>query len=116
MASITCQVALDVRSAAVRDPGDVLLFQHPMTPSTLDNTTSSFLDFQMSRPALQPGGEGVRRELIVMAALLLVLLLVAILFGAGAAVHMLWWVAVIALALWVVGFFARPQGGRWYRW
>jgi hypothetical protein len=51
-----------------------------------------------------------------MAPLLLVLLLVAILFGAGAAVHMLWWIAVIALALWVVGFFARPAGGRWYYW
>jgi hypothetical protein len=51
-----------------------------------------------------------------MGALLLFLLLVAILFGAGAAVHMLWWVAVIALAFWVVGFLARPSGGRWYRW
>ncbi len=51
-----------------------------------------------------------------MGALLLFLLLVAILFGAGAAVHMLWWVAIIALALWVVGFVARPSGGRWYRW
>jgi steroid 5-alpha reductase family enzyme len=51
-----------------------------------------------------------------MVALLMFLLLVALLFGAGAAVHTLWWIAVIALALWVVGFVARPQGGRWYRW
>jgi hypothetical protein len=51
-----------------------------------------------------------------MGAVLLFLLLVAILFGAGAAVHMLWWVAVIALALWVVGFLAHPGGGRWYYW
>ncbi len=53
-----------------------------------------------------------------MVPLLLVLLLVAILFGAGAAVHALWWVAVIALALWVIGFVARPSGGggRWYYW
>ncbi|HEX3606893.1 MAG TPA: hydrophobic protein [Candidatus Dormibacteraeota bacterium] len=51
-----------------------------------------------------------------MGPVLLVLLLVAILFGAGAAVHMLWWVAVIALALWLVGFAARPRGGRWYYW
>ncbi|MGH7747213.1 MAG: DUF5670 family protein [Candidatus Dormibacteria bacterium] len=29
---------------------------------------------------------------------------------------MLWWIAVIALALWLVGFAARPSGGRWYRW
>ena len=51
-----------------------------------------------------------------MVPVLLFLLLVAVLFGAGAAVHTLWWIAVIALALWVVGFVARPTGGRWYRW
>ncbi len=51
-----------------------------------------------------------------MVPVLLFLLLVALLFGAGAAVHTLWWIAVIALAIWVVGFLARPSGGRWYRW
>jgi hypothetical protein len=50
-------------------------------------------------------------------ALLLFLILVAILFGAGIAVHMLWWIAIIALALWVLGFLVRPSGGRrWYYW
>lgn len=51
-----------------------------------------------------------------MVPLLLFLLAVAVLFGAGAAIHTLWLIAVIALALWVVGFVARPSGGRWYRW
>jgi lysylphosphatidylglycerol synthetase-like protein (DUF2156 family) len=51
-----------------------------------------------------------------MLALLLFLLLVAILFGAGTALHALWIVAVIALILWAVGFVARAEGGRWYRW
>jgi steroid 5-alpha reductase family enzyme len=51
-----------------------------------------------------------------MVPVLLFLLLVALLFGAGAAVHTLWWIAIIALAIWVVGFLARPTGGRWYRW
>lgn len=51
-----------------------------------------------------------------MVPLLLFLLLVAILFGVGAAVHTIWWIAVIAFALWIVGFAARPAGGRWYRW
>src|ERR1700728_3680427 len=36
--------------------------------------------------------------------ILLALLLVALFFGLGFAVHLLWIVAVIALALWVVGF------------
>jgi hypothetical protein len=47
---------------------------------------------------------------------LLFLLLVALLFGVGAAVHALWWIAVIALAIWLVGFFANTSGSRWYRW
>lgn len=51
-----------------------------------------------------------------MVPLILLLILIAILFGAGAAVHLLWWIAIIALIIWVVGFFARPSGGRWYRW
>ncbi|MGX1548108.1 hydrophobic protein [Streptomyces adustus] len=50
--------------------------------------------------------------------LLLVLLLALILFGAGFAVKILWWVALAVLVLWLIGFVARPSGGsgRWYRW
>ncbi len=51
-----------------------------------------------------------------MAALLLFLLLVALLFGFGVALHALWWIAVIALIVWLVGFAFRPSGGRWYYW
>jgi hypothetical protein len=49
-------------------------------------------------------------------AIILALLLIAILFGAGAAMHALWWVAVIALALFLVGFAMRGSGRRWYNW
>ncbi|MCX5232718.1 hydrophobic protein [Streptomyces sp. NPDC006553] len=53
-----------------------------------------------------------------MVPILLVLLLVLILFGAGFALNVLWWAAVVVLALWLIGFVARPKGssGRWYRW
>lgn len=56
-----------------------------------------------------------------MAILLLVLLLALILGGIGFAVHVLWWVALVVLVIWVIGFFARgaSAGGgrnRWYRW
>ncbi|WP_328885341.1 hydrophobic protein [Streptomyces sp. NBC_00316] len=53
-----------------------------------------------------------------MVPLLLVLLLALILFGAGFALKILWWVAIVVLVLWLVGFVARPKGrtGRWYRW
>ncbi|MFD3807792.1 hydrophobic protein [Streptomyces sp. NPDC058611] len=53
-----------------------------------------------------------------MVPLLLVLLLALILFGAGFALKALWWIAIIVLVVWLVGFVARPKGssGRWYRW
>ncbi|MDH6454030.1 MULTISPECIES: hydrophobic protein [unclassified Streptomyces] len=56
-----------------------------------------------------------------MIAILLVLLLVLILFGAGFAVKILWWIAVAVLVLWLLGFLLRGTKsgggrGRWYRW
>ncbi|MFD8025220.1 hydrophobic protein [Streptomyces sp. SPB4] len=58
------------------------------------------------------------RRLITMVPLLLVLLLILILFGAGFALKILWWVAIAVLILWLIGFVARPKSGsgRWYRW
>ncbi|MEU3724861.1 hypothetical protein, partial [Streptomyces sp. NPDC031705] len=47
-----------------------------------------------------------------MVPLLLVLLLILLLFGAGFAVKVLWWVAIAVLVLWLVGFVARGSGGR----
>ena len=51
--------------------------------------------------------------------MLLLLLVVLVLFGAGFALHVLWWVAIAALVLWVIGFFMRrsverdqPRPGR----
>ncbi|MGW1493641.1 hydrophobic protein [Streptomyces sp. NPDC002402] len=56
-----------------------------------------------------------------MVPILLVLLLALILFGAGFAVKALWWIAVIVLVVWLLGFLMRSTsvGGtrsRWYRW
>ncbi len=52
-----------------------------------------------------------------MGVLLLVLLLALILGGLGFAVHVLWWIALIVLAIWLIGFFVRSaEGSRWYRW
>ncbi|MFJ5218855.1 DUF5670 family protein [Streptomyces sp. NPDC088354] len=61
------------------------------------------------------------RRSITIVPLLLVLLLALILFGAGFALKALWWIAVIVLVLWLLGFVARSTGsgdrrGRWYRW
>jgi hypothetical protein len=59
----------------------------------------------------------VRRRMMTMGALLLVLLLALILGGVGFAVHILWWVAIFVLIVWVLGFaFRGSGGGRWYRW
>ncbi len=56
-----------------------------------------------------------------MVPILLVLLLALILFGAGFAVKVLWWIALAVLVVWLLGFFMRSTaagGGRsrWYRW
>ncbi|GGO99063.1 DUF5670 family protein [Wenjunlia tyrosinilytica] len=56
-----------------------------------------------------------------MVPLLVVLLLALILFGAGFALKALWWIAVIVLVVWALGFVVRPAGSdgrksRWYRW
>lgn len=48
--------------------------------------------------------------------LLLALLLIAVLFGAGSALNLLYYVAIIALVLWVIGFLVHGESGRWYRW
>src|SRR4030081_2313250 len=73
--------------------------------TTLDNTATTIYS---SRHRTAPTPDRERRRVgKTMVPLLLVLLVVALLFGAGTAVHALWWVAVIALALWVVGFVAR---------
>jgi hypothetical protein len=61
-----------------------------------------------------------RKELAVLL-IIAILLLALILFGAGFAVHVLWWIALIVLALWLLGFLFRTAEGagprrRWYRW
>jgi hypothetical protein len=39
--------------------------------------------------------------------MLLALLVILIVAGAGFALHVLWWVAIAALIVWLIGFFAR---------
>lgn len=57
-----------------------------------------------------------------MGILLAVLILALILGGLGFAVHVLWWIALVVLVLWLLGFVFRgaaDAGGprrRWYRW
>jgi membrane protein YdbS with pleckstrin-like domain len=55
-----------------------------------------------------------------MGIILLVLLLALILGGLGFAIHILWWIALVVLAIWLIGFVVRvgegTTRGRWYRW
>ncbi|MFE0171020.1 hydrophobic protein [Streptomyces sp. NPDC059002] len=56
-----------------------------------------------------------------MVPILLVLLLALLLFGAGFAVKVLWWIAVAVLVIWLLGFMMRSTTAtgtrsRWYRW
>jgi hypothetical protein len=59
--------------------------------------------------------------MISMFAVVLVLLLALILGGLGFAVHVLWWIALIVLLVWLIGWaFGAADAGnrrRWYgRW
>jgi Trk-type K+ transport system membrane component len=67
-----------------------------------------------------------------MAVILVALLIVLILGGLGFALHVLWWLALAALIIWVLGFFlrvgetvgrprrrswfSRSPRRRWYNW
>jgi len=51
-----------------------------------------------------------------MGLILFVLLLALIFGGLGFAAHVLWIVALVLLALWVIGFVARSGERRWYWW
>jgi membrane protein YdbS with pleckstrin-like domain len=58
-----------------------------------------------------------------MLAVLVALLVVILLFGVGFAIHVLWWIALAALVIWLLGFvlrigetIARPRRRRWYYW
>ena len=53
-----------------------------------------------------------------MAALIALVLILAIFWGLGFAAHVLWYVLIIAVLLWLIGFFvggvADGGGRRWY--
>ena len=52
-----------------------------------------------------------------MGVLLAVLLLIIILGALGFALKLLWYIALILLAIWLIGFLVRSaEGARWYRW
>ena len=57
-----------------------------------------------------------------MGVLLAVLIIALLLGGLGFAVHVLWWIALVVLVVWLVGFVVaggtNAAGGRnrWYRW
>ncbi|MFI5758553.1 hydrophobic protein [Streptomyces sp. NPDC051569] len=46
-----------------------------------------------------------------MGALLLVLLLILIILGVGFVLHALWWLAVVVVVVWLVGFLVRRASG-----
>jgi hypothetical protein len=46
-----------------------------------------------------------------------ILILAVLLAGFGFALHVLWWIALVVLVVWLVGFLFRGAegSGRWYR-
>jgi len=90
------------------------------------STTHGFaaLTFPQDRVCFPHHGQRkrVNRKELPVLLIIAVLLLALILFGVGFAVHVLWWIALIVLALWLLGFLFRTAEGagsrrrRWYRW
>jgi hypothetical protein len=50
-----------------------------------------------------------------MGVILLVLLLVLLFAGLGFALHLLWIIAAVLLAIWIVGFLVSGAEHSWYR-
>jgi hypothetical protein len=94
--------------------------------SMLDSMIGAWLSFPLRVGSKRLAGQGLitaRRgtalahdERNSSMAVLLALLVVALLFGLGFAVKVLWFVAVLALAVWIIGFFAAGAERRWYHW
>jgi hypothetical protein len=53
---------------------------------------------------------------MIVGLLIAFLILTLLLFGAGFALHVLWWIAVGALVVWIVGLIVRGPEGHWYHW
>ena len=53
-----------------------------------------------------------------MGVVIAVFLLALLLAGLGFALHVLWWLAVVVLVVWLLGFALRGGSStrRWYRW
>lgn len=57
-----------------------------------------------------------------MVALIALLVILAVFGGLGFVVHVLWWILIAAVILWLIGFLvggasaAGGRGRRWYRW
>ncbi|MBO0707502.1 MAG: hydrophobic protein [Candidatus Dormibacteraeota bacterium] len=53
-----------------------------------------------------------------MIAVLILIAILILLGGGGILLHWLWIAAIVALIIWLIGFFVRTAsgGGRWYRW
>jgi len=62
-----------------------------------------------------PTAGWLNMETTTMCALIAFLLLTAVLFGAGFALHVLWWIALVALGMSLIGLAFRPRGRRWPR-
>ena len=51
-----------------------------------------------------------------MGLILFILLLAVVLGGLGFAAHVLWYIALAVLVIWVLGFVMRSGESSWYRW
>ena len=59
----------------------------------------------------------IRYSMVAGIVFIVLLAVVLAVIGFWAAIKVLWILALVLLAIWLVGFFARgAEGARWYRW
>src|SRR6202011_6042699 len=93
-----------------RVPGSPVLTQHHLHPCTSSpgpthGTRTAFVFRRAGRRNVP--SERSHAVLLIVAVLLLALILA----GVGFAVHVLWWIALIVLAIWLLGFLFRVAEG-----
>ncbi len=94
--------------------------QYSLCQAGLDSCAT--LGFVRKGMVIMPLKPGSRRKGVVVFIIIAVLLLALILGGFGFMVHVLWWIALAVLVIWLLGFLfhtAATAGGprrRWYRW
>jgi len=105
----TIDVPIDGMGWIYPDLRSVKLHEPPATPSGFGSGDRWYINYI----------EEIIARRFPLVALLVLVLILAVFGGLGFAIHLLWYLLIVAVLLWLIGFFiGGVEGGRrrWYRW